>query len=102
MRSARACALTRYAEATSAKVCAVTMASAVSGPGVLRYRSRAPSCRSPWRRGKVNTADSPAPSARVANDVNRLSSRRSAIATSLPVRYATMHGPSSSLVCNSS
>ena len=47
------------------------MVGSSSAPGWSRYRSSAPSCSSPWRRGNVNTAFSPIRSARDANLGNR-------------------------------
>ncbi len=71
--------------ATSANVWAASMSMASRGPGVSRYRSRAPSRSVPWNIGKVKTAASPASSARGVNDGNWLTSRRSATATASPV-----------------
>ena len=83
--------------------CASAVCSRVRPPGVSRYRSSAPSWRSPACRGNVNRARTPRSRASRAYllQADGMSAARSGTVTGRPVRTASVHGPSPSSTCMS-
>ncbi len=90
--------------ATPARTTASACWSSVNGPGRSRYRLSAPTRTWPTDIGNPNTARTPASTADLVNSAHRdvAGSARSGSTTAAWSRWASMHGPSPRVYCNSS